>query len=195
MQEKGKRDGTIVEHGTFTYWEQLFGGVLQAILADKLDENSQYTLRDSPRNFFHLVAARWSEEERFYYPELANPRAFTTFLRGCMEGGEHHERSQRYFKVEDVGRKKVEMFKLVFDLDSLPDPILTREEYKERERLAANLIQLPSPSSGVTFGGTFKEDLATRLEREFHENARKYDLALGSGDPNFDAEAACESQD
>jgi hypothetical protein len=63
-QEKGKKDGSIVEYGTYKYWEKLFGGVILAIFEDKWDENPHCTLRDAPRNFFRLVAARWSKKER-----------------------------------------------------------------------------------------------------------------------------------
>jgi hypothetical protein len=67
-QEKGKKDGSIVEYGIYKYWEKLFGGVILAIFEDKWDENPLCTLRDAPRNFFRLVAARWSKKNVLLSP-------------------------------------------------------------------------------------------------------------------------------
>jgi hypothetical protein len=167
-EEKGKRDGSVVEYGTFNYWKQLFEGVILAVFGNELEKEE---CTDAPRNIFRLVAARWSEEERAPFPELVDEKAFRTFLRDCCEGGEHCKRASYYFKTEGIRQDHTEKFKLTFNPKCIPPPELTPEQKKMAEEHLTELMM--------------RCGLLHHSDDEFYS---------GSGDPNFDAEAEAEYQ-
>ncbi len=188
-REKGKRDGDIVEYGSFDYWTQLFRGVAMAVFGDELNKEQ---CTDAPRNIFHLVAARWNQEERLPFPELKDEKTFRTFLHACCEGGEHHEKASHYFHVKVVKHAGTEKLRLTFNPECLPAPELTPEE---DEALVDHVFEMGKKLGVLNVKEPPKENLVTRLQREFEINAKKHAENDYCFDDNARAETECESQD
>jgi hypothetical protein len=186
-KEQRKRDGTFIEHGTVTYWENLFGGVMKAVFADQL-ESDQPTITDAPRHLHHLVVAYWGADVCASYTELENEKNFKEIMLGCLPGGEHHERSQRYFKTENAGRKGCNNLKLTLNLATLDTPLTPEAD----EALVDHVygLAMNSPLAGKEY----KEPLKDKLDRWALEAKQRYDDGY-IWDDNARAEAEQESQD
>jgi hypothetical protein len=148
----------------------------------KVDQLEKKECTDAPRNLFHLVKARWSEEQRAQYPEVKDEKAFRTFLHACLPGGEHHERASRYFNTTLISweKKKEVKFKLTFNPACIPVPESTPAEdeelwnFTDRLRVSSSFAWTAEPP---------KEPLQVKLQR-WHEQAMK---AFENGEPGFDA--------
>jgi hypothetical protein len=181
-REKGKREGTLFEYGTFAYWTALLEKVTIAIFGGRLDENDRCTLREAPRNLHRRIKDCWTRDELALFPELVYEKTFKEFLYACLEGGKHRERSLGYFKVTKGGRAKVEKFELVFNPECIPAPEPSEEERARWDDHCANLM------SGSSF--VFKAPGEPPLPPEEDDSGEDY-----FRDENAEAEAELEAVD
>lgn len=182
--KRGVQEGTILEYGSFDYWEQFYDKVTAAMFWDCLEEKDgklEGFFLDSPRNIFKTVEARVDKEERDRFAELKDEKTLKAHLYACCEGGEYHERSSHYFKTENVGRRKVERLKLTFNPECMPKPELTPEE---QERLYDHCAALATGSGKVFIAPPVEENLQEQLEREFHIHAKEHEENPYLGDAN-----------
>lgn len=189
QREKGKRWGTILEPGTFKYYEKLLDEITYAMFIDQ--EVDDLTFRDSPRNIW-TKRIRPNVKDRRPFLELADEKTFKEFLYACLEGGEHHKRSSYFFSVKDVGRTKVEKLELTFNPECIPSPELTPEE---RDKLLDHCAELMMGTPLIFKDIPVETDLQTQLEDQYQAARAAHENDPYCGDENARAEAECEYQD